>query len=189
LRGRGEHALDHFVAALSCYHFVAVFRLWISHLPIEFCATPPEFLQALGSIITRWTIVEGYQEKLLAHLLGANRNYLSVVSDELSTATVTNCIRTIVSLKYDNDPAREQLLEFLDEVDHWRTERNNLVHGLWVSRVDLPNEVEIQKRQWKSGTVLHTYTVTLPDLHESDREINRLASGFKTLGEKMGFFK
>jgi len=149
--------------------------------PIE-----PELLSRLGMIVYRWSYVEMLMAEFLSFLLKADPALMYVVTENVSTSTVADWIRTLLIVRHIPHEPPAEIMELLKTVDGLRGERNSLVHGLW-SPGHVAGSAEIQSVRWERSEVVKTELVTLADLDELSIEIAEATSELIALGQRYGF--
>jgi hypothetical protein len=124
----------------------------------------PELLERLGLFIVRWSLVEACVSDLFVLLTGGNPGSMIVVTSSISTSTITDWIRALIEThqKTPHDLVNE-INDVLTEVDHLRSERNILVHGLWET-TGPANSVVVQTVRLGRNEIIRGRVVTASDL-------------------------
>src|SRR6266487_1088471 len=91
----------------------------------------PDLLQRLGKVITLCASVESWVSMLLGTLLNADLGASSYLTNSVSDALQIKCIRALLGVHAHKEPATKDVVDLLDRADEMRSERNELVHGLW----------------------------------------------------------
>ena len=124
----------------------------------------PELLERLGLFVVRWSFVEKCVSDLFILLTKGDPGSMIVVTSSISTSTITDWIRALIEThqKTPHDLVNE-INGVLTEVDHLRSERNVLIHGLWGT--DGPaNSVVIQTVRLGRNEIIRGRVVTASDL-------------------------
>ena len=124
----------------------------------------PEMLELLGSFIVKWSFVEVCVSDLFVLLTRGDPVSMIVVTGSISTSTITDWIRALIEAnqRTAHDLVNE-INEVLSEVDHLRSERNILVHGLWVTSGP-ENSAIVSTAKLGRKEILHDRVVTAADI-------------------------
>ncbi len=103
------------------------------------------------------------------------------VTGSISTSTITDWIRAIIDLgkKTPHDLVNE-INDVLTEVDYLRSERNILIHGLWVTPGP-ENSVIVSTAKLGRNEVIRERVVTAVDLRDLIDETLEVASKLRSL--------
>lgn len=140
-----------------------------------------ELLERLGRVVIGWARVE----RLVADLFSAtliksdagqpvDPGSLIIVTQNVSLATLTAWIRTMIEVRQTPDETALEIREMLNEVDELRAERNALVHGLWGTDKSLPGTVMVQTTRLERREMIRDELVTAKDLDHLDNGILRV---------------
>ena len=124
----------------------------------------PMLLELLGSFIVKWSFVEVCVSDLFVLLTRGDPGSMIAVTGSISTSTLTDWIRAIISLskKMPHDLANE-IYDVLTEVDYLRSERNILIHGLWIT-TGPKQSVIVQTAKLGRAAVLNDRVFTAADI-------------------------
>ena len=141
----------------------------------------PELLELLGSFIVKWSFVEVCVSDLFVLLTRGDPGSMIVVTGSISTSTLTDWIRTLVEAhkKTPHDLVNE-INDVLSEIDYLRSERNILIHGLWVTPGP-KNSVIVSTAKLGRNEVIRERVVTAADLHVLIDETLEVASKLRAL--------
>jgi hypothetical protein len=147
-------------------------------------AESDDLLPRLGGIVVLWAHVENWLGELLAFLLEANPALMHVVTDNVSSSTICDWIRTL--LQAPNMPIEPpDVLALLGDIDKLRAERNALIHGTWA--FDEPGTALVRTIKWSRAEVINDTVVTALDLEELAAEITDALNRLRELGGRYGF--
>jgi hypothetical protein len=112
----------------------------------------PSLLIRLGRFVVNWAYLEDFLGDLFAAVVSADPGNLRVVTQNVSSATLTEWIRTTIRFRPTPEESAAELEKLLNEIDELRAERNSLVHGLWGtaeghSTIALIQTVRIGRRE------------------------------------------
>jgi hypothetical protein len=145
-----------------------------------------KLLERLGLVVIYWASIEESLGNLLAYLLNADRGPMYAVTQNVSDSTVTDWIRTLVSIRQTDSADTEALREVLAETDRLRSDRNRLVHGLW--RVGpSPETAFVHTARLDRREVMTDELVTASDLEEFIQDIKELSIKFSRIGRHFGY--
>jgi len=146
----------------------------------------PSLLAALGKIVTQWAWIEESLGQLLAHLLAADRAATYVITQNVSDSTITDWIRTLLSIRGVQQEDADALEQILEESNRLRAERNRLAHGLWRNG-PVPGTALIHTiRPWNSEIMMDTL-ITEPDLQDIIVALCHLSTQFVRIGRYFGY--
>jgi hypothetical protein len=124
----------------------------------------PELLELLGSFIVKWSFVEVCVSDLFVLLTRGDPGCMLVVTGTTSADTITKWIRALIeSHKKTPHDLVNEINEALSEVDRIRSERNTLVHGLWVT-TGPENSVIVSTANLGRNEVIRELVVTAADI-------------------------
>jgi hypothetical protein len=151
-------------------------------LPVE-----PELRARLGQIVIKWTDAESLISWTTATFLMADLAAMSVVSGSTSISAQMKWIRALLSSHYHEDEYNNQVISMLDRAEELRQERNELVHGTWNSDKCETGTCLVEITNLARSEIIRSRLVTLHDLDDLAREIERWTNDFVALGRKLGF--
>lgn len=156
----------------------------------EIPRAPPlneELSVRLGRIIVRWTILESWLAAMLGTFLEADQGAFMIVASKLSLSAQIKCVQGL--LANDNgDPASiKRALDLLSRADEIRSERNEIVHGVWDETKCDPGTALIQTINLDRKEVIRSRLITKHDLDELLIEINDWVDDFVSTGRDLGF--
>lgn len=146
----------------------------------------PPLLQALGKIVYHWAYVEMLEGAFLAHLLNADQGLTHVVTQNVSGATLTDWLRTLVQIRFKDDETRARISDLLSRIDTARGERNAFVHGLWTQGDDR-SLAEVTTIKWDRAEVMRHEVVSANDLDGFVEEIGEIYTELLRIGDVLGF--
>jgi hypothetical protein len=147
----------------------------------------PELLWRLGKIVTLWASVESWIAMLLGTLMNADLGASSYLTNNVSNALQIKCVRALLSVHARKEPATKDVVDLLDRADEIRTERNELLHGIWDATDCEPKTALINSANLDRAEIIRDRLVTVPDLDRLIQDIERWISDYATLGVQIGF--
>jgi len=147
----------------------------------------PEFQQRLGLIIMRWASVEALEAEFLAFLTNATPGFLYVITQNISGATITDWLRTLVSLRFHERESLEKLGQLFTMINSARAERNALAHGLWTKGVT-PETAIVHTVKLERLEIVKQEVVTLADLNDLASHITEIINELAAVGRYLGFY-
>jgi hypothetical protein len=155
-----------------------------------FQAVPPEpaIYERVGRIAAEWSWVEMLLGETLSHFCHADPGSMYVITQNVSAATVTDWLRTLVQIKVKEDTSAKIILDLLTEIDAARAERNTVVHGVWRAHEE-PGFGWVQTFRWERSEVVKNELWSLADLDAVAEDLMRLQLMLGNLGIKLGFLK
>ncbi len=147
----------------------------------------PELLQRLGKVITLCASVESWVSMLLGTLLNADLGASSYLTNSVSDALQIKCIRALLGVHAHKEPATKDVVDLLDRADEMRSERNELVHGLWHTKGCAPKTALINTTNLDRAEIIRDRLVTVSDLDQLIEDIETWIKDYATLGAKIGF--
>jgi hypothetical protein len=145
-----------------------------------------DLLSALGRICIGWSYVEALQGHFLAWLLQAEPGRAFVITQNVSSSTVTDWIRTLLQVPQIRRTGIGDLSELLSAISNTRGERNRLVHGVWSPGPE-PVTAEIQTVRWDRSEIVQTELVTVADLNDLLHRVEDIMRELLSLGRRLGF--
>ena len=131
----------------------------------------PALLERLGCLVVWWAFVETLVADLfVATLTRGNATQpidpgtLAIVTKNVSQATLTDWIRTMIDVRYTPANEAKKIRDLLNEVDELRAERNALVHGLWGNDRSPPGTAMVQTIRLERREMIHDLLITPTDL-------------------------
>ena len=146
----------------------------------------PALMEALGNLVSGWSFVEAMLNEFLAFLLGADKGYAYILTQSVSNSTVTDWIKTGVTLRDFGDHASNEITMLLQRIEGVRAERNALVHGTWNEGPE-PNTAMVQTVRLERRDIIVRQLVTVPDLHELINEIEGITSDLAAIARGLGY--
>jgi hypothetical protein len=146
----------------------------------------PALTRALGVIVQHWAYVEHMEEGLLAYLIKADPGLALVVTKNVSGSTLTDWIRTMVEVRFEDESTRSNFHKLLSRIDAARAERNIYVHGLWT-KGDPPSLAVVTTVKWDRSEVLRDEVIGSDDLHSLLEEIDQIYRQLLIIGNNLGF--
>ena len=132
--------------------------------------------------------MEHWVSLLLSTLVKADHAGMSIVTNNLAIATQTKMIRAILSVyAHKEQKVTDAVAELLQRVDDLRTERNELVHGIWDTTNCEPKTALIQTVNLDRAEIIRTRLITVPDLDDLMIEIDKWIADYIKLGRQLGF--
>lgn len=124
----------------------------------------PVFFEKLGRFITRWALIETGLVELLTACLQSEPGMTLLLSQQVSASTLTQWVRTMSQLGNNPKEAVAELEKILDDINVLRTERNALVHGLWVTNASGPGTVIVHTLRLHKTTPTRERLITPAEL-------------------------
>jgi hypothetical protein len=147
----------------------------------------PELLQRLGKIVTQWAALESWIAMLLGTLMNADLGASSYLTNSVSAALQIKCLRALLSVHAHKEPATKDVVDLLDRADEMRTERNELMHGLWHTNGCAPMTALINTTNLDRAEIIRDRLVTVADLDQFVEDIETWIKDYATLGAQIGF--
>lgn len=140
----------------------------------------PEFLQLLGLIVIRWSLVENWVNDLFVAMTEGNKGAMIVVTSNVSQNAIIGWIRTLLRISQTPFELAQEITETLDTIDEIRLERNGLIHGLWTTEggagaITL-HTVRLDRRE-----IIKELVVTASDLRDLVDDILEVATRLKAI--------
>jgi hypothetical protein len=146
--------------------------------------TEPEILAGLGTVVSRWSYVDGFMAEFLSFLLQANPALMYVLTADVSASTVSDWIRTLLRVRHIPNEPPEEIMSLLADIDRIRGQRNALVHGLWTRYVS--GSAAVQTVKWDRSEVVKVELVTRADLDELVMDIAEVTRKLLGIAERYG---
>jgi hypothetical protein len=154
---------------------------------LEENAIDPALLIRLGQVVVLWSSLESWIALLLGTLMGADLGASSFITSSTSVALHTKCIRALLGVHAHKEPATEEVSRLLDRADELRSERNELVHGLWNAKDCDPKTAIVNTVSLDRAEIIKDRLVTIGDLDELIEHIEAWIKDYAILGAKIGF--
>jgi hypothetical protein len=155
----------------------------ISHpLPLH-----PDLASPLGRVVVRWSALEYWITLLLGTMLQADQAAMSVVGNSVSVSTQSKWIRALLAGKPEEKIAADQIIELLTRADDLRSERNELVHGIWDETNCERGTAIVETVNLGRTEIIRSRLVTPQDLNDLIGEIDSWIDDYVALGRKLGF--
>jgi hypothetical protein len=152
-----------------------------------FSSIHPDLTSRLGQIVVNTAVIEQWVGHLLANMLDADPGALHVITNEMSSAAVIQHVRTFISLFEDKNPELSLIKGLMDDADAIRTERNELVHGLWDATNCEPGSALIQITKWRAAEITRERLITTVELDELLTDCKEWLDAFVYLGRQFNF--
>jgi len=152
-----------------------------------FSQIDPQLTSRLGQLAINWGVIENWLGHLLAALIGAEAGALSVVTQDMSAATIIQISKTTISIFETEHPEFSAIRELLDFADDIRGERNELVHGIWESTNCQPGTALVQNSNWKKSEIIRERLVTTTELDQLLIDCQTWLDSYVELGLKFNF--
>jgi len=147
-----------------------------------------EILKLIGLVTTEWSWVEMLQNEMLAFFCSGEPGAMYVITQNVSTATVTGWLRTLAQIKVKNPDSFKVLTELFGQIDTVRAERNTVIHGNWTLHSE-PGFAFVQSFNWDRKEVGKTEMWSAADLLDLISEIHSLQLQLGNLGISLGYLK
>ena len=90
---------------------------------------------------------------------------MAVVTTNVSQSSITGWIRTLLEVNPLEDHVLAlRIFDVIDGIDDARPERNQLIHGLWVTNA--AESTIVNTLRLERTALIHERVVTSPDLHD-----------------------
>ncbi len=146
----------------------------------------PEFFEAVGRIIVRWSAVEALIAEFLSYLIPADPGGMYVLNQTTSVEQQMKWIRALAEIRLTHPNTVERLNDLFARIDGARTDRNAYVHGVWSTLCE-PGAVLIQTVRLGRAEMVRSELVTLADLNDLVGQIQEIWSELHSLGKNLGF--
>lgn len=155
-----------------------------------FAVTPPdkEIYERIGMVASEWSWVESLLGEFLSNLCRADPGAMYVITQSVSTATITDWLKTLIQIKFEDDNSRKVVLDLLNEIDTTRGERNTVVHGLWRGH-GTPGFAWVRTARWDRSEVVKEELWSNADLDDLVVDIQQKALDLGKIGVQLGFCK
>ncbi|UPJ52490.1 hypothetical protein IVB30_14740 [Bradyrhizobium sp. 200] len=154
---------------------------------LEENSVDPELLQRLGKIVILWASVESWIAFLLGTLMNADLGASGYLTNNVSSALQIKCIRALLSVHAHKEPATKGVIDLLDRADELRSERNELVHGLWHTMGCAPKTALVNTTNLDRAEIIRDRLITVSDLDQLVDDIETWVKDYATLGARIGF--
>lgn len=141
----------------------------------------PEILQGLGEFVVVWGLLENLVQDLFIATVEGKAGPMMVVTKAISASTISNWIRTTIGFRQTQPDFERAALEFLNDYDELRAERNSLIHGLWVTDASGPGTVLVHTIRLDRRPPVVGRIVTAGDLRELIQETLVVAERLRRL--------
>jgi PII-like signaling protein len=144
----------------------------------------PELLAAFARVVILWSYVEALQDHLLSFLVQGEPGRMFVIMGNVSTATKTDWIRTLLRLPAVQAVGMGDLKNLLEEIDDLRAEGNTLAHGIWSFGGAGGASATVQTIRMDRAIPIKTLLVTTPDLAELLHRIENIVREFRAVAAR-----
>lgn len=141
----------------------------------------------IGQVIYRWTTLEYMISLLIGTVLNAELGGMMIVTNNISVSTQTRWIRALIGVQDTDVEASGLILELLARADELRSERNELVHGIWEVGSSEPKTALVQTVNLERKEIARTRLVTIQDLTDLTVDITEWIQDYIELGTQLGF--
>jgi len=90
-------------------------------------------LKAIGLVAAEWSYTELCLESLIWEIAGIRGNKGYAITTHIASETRINILSTLADTGLTNDDLKKDLTKIVARIRALRTERNNIVHSLWLS--------------------------------------------------------
>lgn len=157
--------------------------------PILAAADPDlQIYTRIGKIAAEWSWVEMLLAEMMGHFCSANPGAMYVVTQNVSNATLTGWLRTLIDIRVKDADTAKVISDLLTQVDETRAERNRIVHGTWRAADD-PSTAWVQTFRWDRQEVARDELWSIHDLDDLVDTIQGLQLMLGNLGLKLGFLR
>lgn len=147
----------------------------------------PGIYQRIGQVTSEWAWIKLILGETLAHFCHADPGAMYVITQNASSASITDWLRTLTQIQVKDAPSAEVILSLLKQIDDVRAERNIVVHGTWRAGDD-PTTAWVQTLRWERREVVRDELWSIGDLDDLIGEMSDLQARLAELGVSMGFF-
>jgi|ERR1700730_14567551 len=147
----------------------------------------PELTQRLGQIVIRWTSLEGWISALLAHMVQADPGGMMLAVNNVAVSTQMKWIRGLMSVRSHEAEDNARIQKLLERAEDIRSERNELVHGIWDATNCEPGTAMVHTMSLDRPEIIRDRLVTLHDLDQLVIEIDDWIADYIKLGRELGF--
>jgi hypothetical protein len=147
----------------------------------------PDLARRIGQIVYRWSSLEYLISMLLATLLKADHGGMMVITNSIAIGTQTKWIRALLSGHPQEEAEGQMVTELLERADTLRTERNELIHGIWDTTNCEPRTALVQTVNLERAEIIRTRLVGVDDLDDLVIEIDQWIADYVKLGRQLGF--
>ena len=144
-------------------------------------------LKGIGTVAAEWTYVEIMLEALIWQVAGIDNERGYCVTTHITSETRINILESLADKRLVTPGLKNELKDRIADLRRLRTERNNIVHSIWMNPKAgmLPEELSPRKRGRKptpqSVKVTAKGTVKIINTPYSSRKIMSTAEEISTL--------
>lgn len=153
----------------------------------SFSQIEPELTSRLGQLAINWAVIEDWLRHLLAAQIGADAGALSVVTKDMGAANIIQILLTAISIHEPDNPELKDIRELVQYADELRSERNELVHGIWDPTNCQPGTSLVQNSNWKKAEIIRERLVTTAELDQLLIDCQTWLDRYVELGRLFGF--
>src|SRR5690242_17185548 len=106
----------------------------------------PSIDEAIGGVSRLWASVEFALTVILSELMEVKSETALVVSAALDYRHRRDLINSLSALKLKGHPLADKLAAFMGNVSGMNTERNNVIHALWIFDTEKNRTVRLTMR-------------------------------------------
>ena len=148
----------------------------------------PAIYERIGRVASEWAYIEMLLAEMLAHFCSADSGSMYVITQNVSAATITDWLRTLLDIKPALAGSRDIVRKLLADIDTARKERNDIVHGVWTAHDD-PAFGWLRTTRWDRKEVSQVALWSLGDIDDAIAHQHSLQLGLANLGIKLGFLR
>ncbi|MDE2232502.1 MAG: hypothetical protein KGJ90_00020 [Patescibacteria group bacterium] len=145
-----------------------------------------DLMERLGRIVIRWAIVEELCVAFLAFAVSADRAFMRVITQSISNSSVVDWLRVLSEERFADERSRKDLAKLFKIIDEVRSDRNELVHGIWHGGPET-HTVLVHTLRMDRAQLVQDKLVTIADLDDLLDHIETLISQLIHLGKHLGF--
>jgi hypothetical protein len=146
-----------------------------------------ELSHRLGQIVIRWSTIEYLLGMLLGTLLNADQAGMMIVTNNVSVSTQCKWLRALMSAHEHEEQESRRVIQLLDRADDLRSERNEIVHGIWSNEGCQPRTALVQTVNLDRSEIIKTRLVTVQDLDDLRVDIQEWIDDYIALGRELSF--
>lgn len=124
---------------------------------------------------------------MLGTCLLADQAAVSVIANAVSVSTQSKWIKALLSAHPHEHVPNKRINELLSRADTIRSERNEIMHGIWDPTGCEPGSAIINTSNLERVEIIRSRLVTTHDLDDLLGEIDAWIEDYVTLGRELGF--
>lgn len=146
----------------------------------------PRIYEQIGRVMARWAEIDMLLGQFFAWVLHADSGMALIVTQGVSSGTITDWLRTLIPLRFTHDETRNRILALLNRIDDLRADRNAYAHGVWRHGPEEDTAI-LDTVRWERSEIIRGELVTVQDATELVGHIFDTRQELLFLGDQLGF--